>query len=138
MSATQTPPMEAPRDAQVTPMNRDAGGERPNIVTTMVRLRWSLMFAAMRKSPWQVVGYVLALLMALGIVVGAGLAAFALTGGAVEWNEAAFAVLRVVMVNAGTVGIIFAALQTNTHTHLFDGSSVQCEGTDNVSRLRCH
>ena len=110
MSATQTPPMEAPRDAQVTPMNRDAGGERPNIVTTMVRLRWSLMFAAMRKSPWQVVGYVLALLMALGIVVGAGLAAFALTGGAVEWNEAAFAVLRVVMVNAGTVGIIFAAL----------------------------
>ena len=89
MSATQTPPMEAPRDAQVTPMNRDAGGERPNIVTTMVRLRWSLMFAAMRKSPWQVVGYVLALLMALGIVVGAGLAAFALTGGAVEWNEAA-------------------------------------------------
>ena len=48
--------------------------------------------------------------MALGIVVGAGLAAFALTGGAVEWNEAAFAVLRVVMVNAGTVGIIFAAL----------------------------
>ena len=78
MSATQTPPMEAPRDAQVTPMNRDAGGERPNIVTTMVRLRWSLMFAAMRKSPWQVVGYVLALLMALGIVVGAGIAAYVL------------------------------------------------------------
>lgn len=75
----------------------------------MVRLRWSLMFAAMRKA-WQVVGYVLALLMALGIVVGAGIAAFVLTGGAIEWNDETFDVLRAVMVNAGTVGIIFAAL----------------------------
>lgn len=48
--------------------------------------------------------------MALGIVVGAGIAAFVLTGGAIEWNDETFDVLRAVMVNAGTVGIIFAAL----------------------------
>ena len=86
MSATQTPPMEAPRDAQVTPMNRDAGGERPNIVTTMVRLRWSLMFAAMRKKSLAGRGICAGAPHGVGIVVGAGLAAFALTGGAVEWE----------------------------------------------------
>lgn len=45
-------------------MNRDAEASDPTLSRQWCRLRWSLMFAAMRKSPWQVVGYVLALLMA--------------------------------------------------------------------------
>lgn len=110
MSATQTPPMGERKNMPQVQANGDSAGKRPNVIATMVRLRWSLMFAAMRKSPWQIVGYVLALVMALGIVAGAGVTAFMLTGGAIEWNDETFDVLRVVMVNTGTVGVIFAAL----------------------------
>ena len=48
-----------------------------NVVLTIVRLRWALTWAAMRKSPWQTVGYVISAICALGGVMGtAALAAF--------------------------------------------------------------
>lgn len=39
---------------------------------TIVSLRWALTFAALRKSVWQTIGYVLGLLAALGAIVGLG------------------------------------------------------------------
>lgn len=41
-----------------------------SMALTLVRLRWALTLAALRKSPWQVVGYIIGLLFALGGVVG--------------------------------------------------------------------
>lgn len=41
------------------------------IMWRIVELRWSLTFAALRKSVWQTIGYVLGLLMAVGVVVAA-------------------------------------------------------------------
>ena len=37
---------------------------------TLVRLRWALTTAALKPSPWQIVAYVLAYLLAAGTVVG--------------------------------------------------------------------
>lgn len=41
-----------------------------SMALTLVRLRWALTMAALRKSPWQVVGYIIGLLFALGGIVG--------------------------------------------------------------------
>ena len=74
---------------------------------TLVRLRWTLTNAALKTSPWQVVAYVLAYLLALGTVVGTGILAFAVGHGMAHdmWEY-----LPAVMPLAGTAGILFVAL----------------------------
>ena len=56
------------------------------VMLTLVRLRWALTMAAMRKSPWQVVGYVVGLLFALLGIVGLTVAAVAVGEGP-AWLE---------------------------------------------------
>ena len=63
------------------PVTRSAGTAAPNMPWTLVRLRWTLTNAALKTSPWQVVAYVLAYLLALGTVVGTGILAFAVGHG---------------------------------------------------------
>lgn len=74
---------------------------------TLVRLRWALTNAALKTSPWQIVAYVLAYLLAAGTVVGAGILAFAVGHGMAHdvWPY-----LPVIMPLAGTAGILFVAL----------------------------
>lgn len=47
---------------------------------TLVRLRWSLTWAALRKSVWQSVGYAISLLMGVGLVIAVGAAAWIIGG----------------------------------------------------------
>ncbi|RYQ73853.1 ABC transporter permease [Bifidobacterium pseudolongum] len=74
---------------------------------TLVRLRWALTNAALKTSPWQIVAYVLAYLLAAGTVVGTGVLAFAVGHGMAHdvWPY-----LPVIMPLAGTAGILFMAL----------------------------
>lgn len=74
---------------------------------TLVRLRWALTNAALKTSPWQIVAYVLAYLLAAGTVVGTGVLAFAVGHGMAHdvWPY-----LPVIMPLAGTAGILFVAL----------------------------
>lgn len=74
---------------------------------TLVRLRWALTNAALKTSPWQIVAYVLAYLLAAGTVVGTGVFAFAVGHGMAHdvWPY-----LPVIMPLAGTAGILFVAL----------------------------
>lgn len=89
------------------PVTRSAGTAAPNMPWTLVRLRWTLTNAALKTSPWQVVAYVLAYLLALGTVVGTGILAFAVGHGMAHdmWEY-----LPAVMPLAGTAGILFVAL----------------------------
>lgn len=41
-------------------------------ILTIVRLRWALTWAALRKSVWQTIGYVISLLMGVAVVIGTG------------------------------------------------------------------
>ncbi len=72
-----------------------------------MRLRWALTNAALKTSPWQIVAYVLAYLLAAGTVVGTGVLAFAVGHGMAHdvWPY-----LPVIMPLAGTAGILFVAL----------------------------
>lgn len=74
---------------------------------TLVRLRWALTNAALKTSPWQIVAYVLAYLLAAGTLVGTGVLAFAVGHGMAHdvWPY-----LPVIMPLAGTAGILFMAL----------------------------
>lgn len=74
---------------------------------TLVRLRWALTNAALKTSPWQIVAYVLAYLLAAGTVVGTGVLAFAVGHGMAHdvWPY-----LPVIMPLAGAAGILFVAL----------------------------
>ncbi len=74
---------------------------------TLVRLRWAFTNAALKTSPWQIVAYVLAYLLAAGTVVGTGVLAFAVGHGMAHdvWPY-----LPVIMPLAGTAGILFVAL----------------------------
>ena len=74
---------------------------------TLVRLRWALTNAALKTSPWQIVAYVLAYLLAAGTVVGTGVLAFAVGHGMAHdvWPY-----LPVIMPLAGTAGILFLSL----------------------------
>lgn len=89
------------------PVTRSAGTAALNMPWTLVRLRWTLTNAALKTSPWQVVAYVLAYLLALGTVVGTGILAFAVGHGMAHdmWEY-----LPAVMPLAGTAGILFVAL----------------------------
>ena len=44
----------------------------------IVRLRWSLTWAYMRKSSWQTVGFIIGVIMALSCIIGAGRGAWEL------------------------------------------------------------
>ena len=43
---------------------------------TLVRLRWALTLAALRKSVWQTVAYVLSAIFAAGTIIGTGILAW--------------------------------------------------------------
>ncbi|KFJ04757.1 hypothetical protein [Bifidobacterium subtile] len=49
-----------------------------NTVATIVRLRWALTMATLRKSAWQTVGYVISAVLGLGLIIGVGAAAWSL------------------------------------------------------------
>lgn len=51
-------------------------------IGTIVALRWALTWAALRKSVWQTIGYVISLLVGVGVVVGTGALAWFLGGSA--------------------------------------------------------
>ena len=71
-------------------------------VLTIVRLRWALTWAALRKSVWQTIGYVISLLMGVAVVVGTGLLAWFLGDPAGVNNAAGFAQgLEVIVVLLG-------------------------------------
>ena len=42
------------------------------VALTMVRLRWALTLATLRKSTWQTIGYVLGIVFGIGALVGVG------------------------------------------------------------------
>ena len=50
------------------------------VVLTMVRLRWALTLATLRKSTWQTIGYVLGIVFGIGALVGVGALAWFLGG----------------------------------------------------------
>ena len=71
-------------------------------VLTIVRLRWALTWAALRKSVWQTIGYVISLLMGVAVVVGTGLLAWFLGDPAGVNNASGFAQgLEVIVVLLG-------------------------------------
>ena len=79
---------------------------------TIVRLRWSLMLDVMRKSVWQTVGYVFALLGALSIVAAAATAGKTLGGdpamagpGSSLWD-----MMNVAMVLGGSLLVVMVVL----------------------------
>ena len=81
-------------------------------VATIVKLRWSLLLAVMRKSVGQTVGYVIALLAALGVIATAANAGNALGAnpalagpGAPSWD-----VLNVAMVLSGSLLTVLVVL----------------------------
>ena len=47
-----------------------------SIAITLVRLRWALTLAALRKSVWQTVAYVLSAIFAAGTIIGTGILAW--------------------------------------------------------------
>ena len=51
------------------------------VALTMVRLRWALTLATLRKSTWQTIGYVLGIVFGIGALVGVGALAWSLRGG---------------------------------------------------------
>lgn len=83
-------------------------------VLTIVRLRWALTWAALRKSVWQTIGYVISMLMGIAVVVGMGVLAWFLGDPAGVSNAAAFAQgLEVIVVLLGsfiTIMTTFAQL----------------------------
>lgn len=80
---------------------------RTNIPWLLVRLRWALSTAALKTSPWQIVAYVLAYLLAVGTVVGVGVLAFVLGHDAMRGLTPYLPVAAALL---GTVGIIAVAL----------------------------
>lgn len=50
------------------------------VALTMVRLRWALTLATLRKSTWQTIGYVLGIIFGIGALVGVGALAWFLGG----------------------------------------------------------
>lgn len=76
-----------------------------------VRLRWALTMSALHLSPWQVVGYVFAALMAVGCVVGAAIGGFAIgfaqDYGLYDWLPALMPII-------GTLVILTTALMQAT------------------------
>ena len=42
------------------------------VALIMVRLRWALTLATLRKSTWQTIGYVLGIVFGIGALVGVG------------------------------------------------------------------
>lgn len=82
------------------------------MIATLARLRWTLTLRAFTTSPWQIVAYVLAVLMGSGCVGAAVVAAVvlgqgpALGGDSATWLHA----LRAVMVCGGTAMLLVIAL----------------------------
>lgn len=74
-------------------------------VLTIVRLRWALTWAAMRKSPWQTVGYVVSAVFALGGVVGLTAAAVFLGGGPATLGVEAAMLGRIPRIAMAFVGV---------------------------------
>ena len=81
-------------------------------IATIVKLRWSLMLAVMRKSVWQIVGYAVAMLVALAVIVAAALLGrmlgsnlLAAGSGTPSWD-----VLNVSMVLGGSMLAIIVVL----------------------------
>ncbi len=56
------------------------------VALTMVRLRWALTLATLRKSPWQTIGYVLGIVFGIGALVGVGALAWFLGGPYSIWR----------------------------------------------------
>ena len=97
--------------------------ETMQTVFTLVRLRWALTFAAMRKSVWQTVGYIICWVLAAGMIIGAGIAGIALGEGPALLSQGALGipemqmrmlmfllVFRCVMVIGGACAALFVIL----------------------------
>ncbi|RSX51784.1 ABC transporter permease [Bifidobacterium goeldii] len=82
---------------------------------TIVRLRWALTFATLRKSAWQTVGYVIAIVFGVSAVVGTGALAFFLGGPLMriaisEFGLYAFlATMHVIVILLGSFAMIMVA-----------------------------
>ena len=81
-----------------------------NTVLTIVRLRWALTWAALRKSVWQTIGYAISMLMGLSVVVGAGVLAWFLGDSDVVGQVQGFARgLEVAVVLIGSFAMVMTA-----------------------------
>lgn len=81
-----------------------------DVMLTIVRLRWALTWAALRKSVWQTIGYVLSALMGLAVVVGAGVLAWFVGDVPRGIGVASFTqIASIVMVLLGTFMVVFVA-----------------------------
>lgn len=90
-----------------------------NAVLTIVRLRWALTMATLRRSPWQTVGFVVSAMLGLGTVIGVGALAWfvgipffggALPRGMVEGNMWITTVLQPAMALVGAMLTLCTAL----------------------------
>lgn len=80
-----------------------------SMMTTLVRLRWTLTFATLRRSPWQVVGYVIGLLFAVGGIVGLTSLAIAVGQGPAMLGAEFEGVVPAVMFAAMTRALVIVA-----------------------------
>ncbi|MCH4161137.1 MAG: ABC transporter permease [Bifidobacterium sp.] len=82
-----------------------------NSIFTIVRLRWALTIAAMRKSSWQLIGYIFSMLMGISLVVAIGAAAWFLGkldfNGGNSWN---FELMYTIIVIGGSLASLLCAL----------------------------
>ncbi len=92
------------------PTSQPAAPKRSGTIATMVRLRWSLTMAALHKSVWQVVGYVLAAVMAVGIFIGVAAAAISFVYATAPYDSGFIDGLHATMVIGGSIGILFTML----------------------------
>ncbi|MFT8356489.1 hypothetical protein [Bifidobacterium aquikefiri] len=77
----------------------------------IVRLRWSLTWAYLRKSSWQTIGFIIGLIFAIGCVVGVARGAWEI-GTLVERNAAAnpLPIMNTVMIVGGTFAFLLTSI----------------------------
>lgn len=76
-------------------------------IGTFVRLRWAITIAALKRSVWQLVGFIVTAIVGAGCIVGALVGGIAL---GVQSDPLVGVVLRVAMPIAGAFAILFAVL----------------------------
>lgn len=75
---------------------------------TIVRLRWALTWAALRKSVWQTIGYIFTLLIAICAVISFGVLAVFLGGGPVEAGLGSGPAAAQFFASATRIGVVLA------------------------------
>lgn len=98
------------------------------VALTIVRLRWALTWAAMRKSPWQTVGYLLSAIIALGGVVTAGALAVFLGGGPATLGIAPAMLAPIMQVSVVFAGVIITLFVITVQVMILGEGSTMSPG----------